>query len=252
VSRCCRFFVFPTREECAYGQRSAIDEQPLERRKSDATRRARALWIVWLRCSLLIPPPRDGHARRSCLAIQPKPLSRGGAGYFNRLPKPGACGVAVPPRLNVDFVVNAAFFVKTLQVRQQGRSRELHRLWRWPQRSSHDQDQLGYRPCTLTRRPAPKSTAILFMSQPLSSFSGNRAARFSKKICSRHLVCQPGRTRPVASLWGNRASRLVDRFSAGRMPAGLTATMDVLHSLTHRRAVATPKDRICRGPAAAL
>ena len=50
-----------------------------------ATQRASALWIVWLRCSLLIPLLRDGHARLSRLAIQPKPLSRGVAGYFNRL-----------------------------------------------------------------------------------------------------------------------------------------------------------------------
>ena len=58
--------------------------------------------------------------------------------------------------------MNAALFVKTLQVRQQGRLRELHRLWCWPQRSSHGQDQLGYRPCTLTRGPAPKSRQPLF------------------------------------------------------------------------------------------
>ena len=58
--------------------------------------------------------------------------------------------------------MNAALFVKTLQVRQQGRLRELHRLWCWPQRSSHGQDQLGYRPCTLTRGPAPKPTQPLF------------------------------------------------------------------------------------------
>jgi hypothetical protein len=71
-----------------------------------------------------------------------------------------------------------------------------------------------------------------------------------KKNCSPGIfVRQPGRTRPVASLWGDRASRLIDRFSAGRMPASLTATMAVLHSLTPRRAVATPKDRICRVPA---
>src|SRR6266496_2132009 len=75
---------------------------------------------------------------------------------------PGACGVAPPARLNVDFVVNSALFIKTLQVRQQGRLRELHRFWCWPQRSSHGQDQLGYRPCTLTRGPAPKSTTTLF------------------------------------------------------------------------------------------
>ena len=75
---------------------------------------------------------------------------------------PGAWGVASPPRVNVDFVVNSAFVVKTLQVRQQGGLRELHRFWRWPQRSSHGRDQLGYRPCTLTRGPAPKSTTTLF------------------------------------------------------------------------------------------
>jgi hypothetical protein len=98
-----------------------------------------------------------------------KPLLRGAAGHFNRLLDPGAWGVASPLRLNVDFVVNTAFVVKTLQVRQQGRLRELHRLWCWPQRSSHGRDQLGYRPCTLTRGPAPKSTQPCFMSQPSSS-----------------------------------------------------------------------------------
>ncbi len=54
-----------------------------ERRKGGATRRAEALWGVWLRCSLLTG--RCGHARRSRLAIQLKPLPRGVAGYFNRL-----------------------------------------------------------------------------------------------------------------------------------------------------------------------
>jgi hypothetical protein len=75
----------------------------------------------------------------------------------------GTWGVAPPPRLNVDLVMNTALCVKTLQVRrQQGGSRELHRLWCWPQRSSHGRDQLGYQPCTLTPRPAPKSTTTLF------------------------------------------------------------------------------------------
>ena len=78
------------------------DNRRATRRKSDATYRARAPWVVWLRCSPLIPPSRDGHARRSCLAIQPKPLSRGAAGYFNRLPDPGAWGVAPQSRLSVD------------------------------------------------------------------------------------------------------------------------------------------------------
>jgi hypothetical protein len=76
---------------------------------------------------------------------------------------PGAWGVAPPPRLHVDFVVNSALLIKTLQVRQQGRTRVLHRFWCWPQRSSHGRDQLGYRPCTLTRGPAPKSTTTLIL-----------------------------------------------------------------------------------------
>jgi hypothetical protein len=38
--------------------------------------------------------------------------------------KPGARDIAAPPRLNVDLIVNAALFIKTLQVRQQGRPRE--------------------------------------------------------------------------------------------------------------------------------
>ena len=38
----------------------------------------------------------------------------------------------------------------------------MHRFWCWPQRSSHGRDQLGYRSCTLTRGPAPKSTTTLF------------------------------------------------------------------------------------------
>jgi hypothetical protein len=58
--------------------------------------------------------------------------------------------------------MNASLFVETLQVRQQGGLRELHRFWCWPQRSSHGRDHLGYRPCTLTRGPAPKSTTTLF------------------------------------------------------------------------------------------
>jgi hypothetical protein len=90
----------------------------------------RAPWAVRLRCSLLIPRPRDGHTRGS--RFHDKPLLRGAAGHFNRLLDPGAWGVASPLRLNVDFVVNTALVVKTLQVRQQRRLRELHRLWCWP------------------------------------------------------------------------------------------------------------------------
>jgi hypothetical protein len=106
------------------------------------------------------PAPAEGHACRLRFAIRAKSLSRGAAGYLNRLLYPGTFCIAMPPELNVDFVVNAALVVKTLQVRQQGG--RLHRLWCWPQRSSHGQDQLGYQPCTLTRGPAPKSTQPLF------------------------------------------------------------------------------------------
>jgi len=76
---------------------------------------------------------------------------------------PGSWGVASPPRLNVDFVVNSTLLVKPLQIRQQGRPRELHRFWCWPQRSSHGRDQHGFRPCTLTPGPAPKTTATLIL-----------------------------------------------------------------------------------------
>jgi hypothetical protein len=141
-----------------------------ERRKSGATQRAKCLWAVRLRCSFLIPPPRDGHTSWLAPSTHRKPLLRGAAGHFDRLLDLRAWGVASPLRLNVDFVVNTAFVVKTLQVRQQGRLRELHRLWCWPQRSSHGRDQLGYRSCTLTRGPAPKSTQPCFMSQPSSSY----------------------------------------------------------------------------------
>jgi hypothetical protein len=159
MPRCCRFFVFPRREEGAYPQRSVIDEQRRKGEKAGATQRAIPLWAVWLRCSFFTC--RCGHARRSRLAIQPKPFSRGAAGYFNRLLDPGDRDVASPPRLNVDFIINPALFVETLQVRQQGRPRELHRFGCWSRRSSHGQDHIGSQPCTLAPRPAPKSTATL-------------------------------------------------------------------------------------------
>ena len=57
-----------------------------------ATQRASALWIVWLRCSLLTG--RCGHARLSRLAIQPKALSRDVVEYFNRLLGPHAFRLA--------------------------------------------------------------------------------------------------------------------------------------------------------------
>jgi hypothetical protein len=95
---------------------------------------------------------------------------RGFAISLGILSQPRTWAIAAPPRLNVDFVVDTPLFIETLEVRQQGGLRELHRLWCWPQRSSHGQDQLGYRPCTLTRGPAPKSTQPCFISQPSSSY----------------------------------------------------------------------------------
>src|SRR5687767_2817791 len=78
-----RFLAWPRRDEGAYPQRSVTEEQRRPGQKSEATLRARALWAVWRRCSLLTD--RCGYARRSRLAIQPKALSRGAHGYFNRL-----------------------------------------------------------------------------------------------------------------------------------------------------------------------
>src|SRR5687768_626809 len=81
-----RFLAWPRRDEGAYPQRSVTEEQRRPGQKSEATLRARALWAVCRRCSLLTD--RCGYARRSRLAIQPKALSRGAHGYFNRLLMP--------------------------------------------------------------------------------------------------------------------------------------------------------------------
>jgi hypothetical protein len=99
--------------------------------------------------------------------------------------------------------------VKTLQVRQQGRLRELHRLWCWPQRSSHGRDQLGYRSCTLTRGPAPKSTQPCFMSQPSLSYFFLRKPRGEvlKKLVLTFLGVERWTPRPFTK----RASRVVRR-----------------------------------------
>jgi hypothetical protein len=75
--------------------------------------------------------------------------------------EPGTWSFPALPRQEIDFVMNAALFVEPLQIRQKERLRGLHRLRRWPRRSSHGRDHSGYRPCTLTPRPAPKSIATL-------------------------------------------------------------------------------------------
>ncbi len=160
-----------------------MDEQ---RRKGEKRRNQEGEVPLGCPATLLVPDPATAGRTYSQLApsTHRKPLLRGATGHFNRLLDPGAWGVASPLRLNVDFVVNTAFVVKTLQVRQQGRLRELHRLWCWPQRSSHGRDQLGYRSCTLTRGPAPKSTQPCFISQSFSSyvFLRKRRGEVLKKI----------------------------------------------------------------------
>jgi hypothetical protein len=200
---------------------------------------------VWLRCSLLTG--RCGHVRRSRLASHPKALSRGAAGYFNRLLKPGAWSVAPPPRLNVDLVMNTALCVKTLQVRrQQGGSRELHRFWCWPRRSSHGRDHLGYQPCTLTPRPAPKSTATLpdiDLRFPSSyCFSGNGGAKFSKKVrmaCAQHAE----NVDPVFAA-GSPAVRRDESVSPRRPDFGSACAIES-DARTHR----TPTPKVFASPA---
>ena len=84
MPRCCRFFVFPRREECAYPRRSVIDEQRLKGEKAAQNLEGeRALGCL----AALLAPHRSlwRHARRSRIAIQPEPISRDVAGYFNRL-----------------------------------------------------------------------------------------------------------------------------------------------------------------------
>jgi hypothetical protein len=104
--------------------------------------------------------------------------------------------------LEIDRVMNAALLVEPLQIgRQQGRLRRLHRLGCWSRRSSHGRDHSGYRPCTLTPRPAPKSTTTLCDIGgvlPSYCFSGNGAAKFSKKSYASGPPVR--RTRPLASL----------------------------------------------------
>src|SRR5437899_4452241 len=79
MPRCCRFFVSPRREEGAYLRRSVTDEQRWRGEKAAQTRRAKTLWAVRRRCSLLTGG--CGHTRHSRLAIQSKAFSRDLAVY---------------------------------------------------------------------------------------------------------------------------------------------------------------------------
>ena len=83
MPRCCRFFASPRREGARILAEVCNRRATPKRRKSSATRRARAPWAVWRRCSLL--SGHCGHARRSRLATHPKALSRGVVVYFSRL-----------------------------------------------------------------------------------------------------------------------------------------------------------------------
>jgi hypothetical protein len=137
---------------------------------------------------------------------------------FRRRLEPGTWSVALQSRLNVDLVVNPALVIKTLQIRQQGRLRELHRFWCWPQRSSHGQDQLGYRPCTLTRGPAPKSTTTLILCLLLLILSPEIARRSSQKSLNHEQtrVIPSGLMWPRADLCGRGvASRFAPPMLAG-------------------------------------
>ena len=140
------------------------------------------------RSPLLIPLLRDGHARCSRLVIHPKLRA---AGHFNRRLNPGSWSFPARIRLKMDFVLDAALVIKTLQIRQQGRVRELHRSGCWPRRSSHGRDPLGYRPCTLAPRPAPKSTATLSDIDPVLSLilSPEIAPRSSQKKYWKGFAC---------------------------------------------------------------
>jgi hypothetical protein len=115
--------------------------------------------------------------------------------------------------------VNSALVVKTLQVRQQGGLRESHRFWCWPQRSSHGQDQLGYRSCTLTPRPAPKSTTTLFyiaVSFLLFFLRKSRGEVLKKKLVLTFL----GFERRTPGPFAKRARRGVLRRHRSRLSEG--------------------------------
>jgi hypothetical protein len=121
--------------------------------------------------------------RPSNLSSARRFLSRRVFDFCGRL-EPGTRDLAAQSGQQIDSVMKSALLVKTLQVRQQGRPRELHRFGCWPRRSSHGRDHFGYRPCTLAPRPAPKPITALSDNRsvlPLISFSGNRAAKFPKK-----------------------------------------------------------------------
>src|SRR5437868_13569764 len=76
----------------------------------------------------------------------------------------------------------------------------------------------------LSREDQRRNRRQSYLCRSLFPLSPEIARRSSqKKLQLGHLARRPGRTRPVASLWGDRPSRPVDRFSAGKMPAGLTA-----------------------------
>ena len=64
---------------------------------------------------------------------------------------------------------------------------------------------------------------LIYVAVPFLFLRKSRG-KVLKKNCSTGIFSASlGGLVPWASLWGNLASCLVDRFSAGKMPAGLTA-----------------------------
>jgi hypothetical protein len=106
----------------------------------------------------------------------------------------------------------------------------LHRLWCWPRRSSHGQDHLGSRPCTLAPRPAPKSTATLTDIESASLLLFLRKARgevLKKKLHRKFRPSREARARKT------RIPRMVlPRYTVKCSPR-----------LEHRRVACAPRHR---------
>jgi hypothetical protein len=64
---------------------------------------------------------------------------------------------------------------------------------------------------------------LIYVAVPFLFLRKSRGEVLKKNCSPGILSTSLDRTRPVASLCGDRASRLVDRFSAGKMLVGLAA-----------------------------
>jgi hypothetical protein len=82
----------------------------------------------------------------------------------------------------------------------------------------------------LSREDQRRNRRQSYLCRNLSPLSPEIAQRGSQKKFAAQKSCLPAWTDSSrGDLLDNRASRLGDCFSAGKMPASLTATMDVLH-----------------------